>query len=77
MILRGHEDLQPKKVIGFDMGFALVQCGDDVKRYALLVGAGGHVTARPVEENPHAIDQLPVGGDKELRARRFHGVDQL
>jgi hypothetical protein len=34
-VMRGHEDLQPKTIVGFDMGYALVQCGGQVKRYMM------------------------------------------
>ena len=40
-ILRGHEDLKPKAIVGFDMGYALVQCDEEVKRYRLCVRLGG------------------------------------
>ncbi|HWI66787.1 MAG TPA: hypothetical protein VNS88_00145 [Nitrospiraceae bacterium] len=78
-ILRGHENLLPKAIIGFDMGYALVQCGDGVKRYRLTVGPMGALSALPVEEESmRAVDQLGVHMEPEpdLRARRFHDIDQ-
>ena len=71
-ILRGHEDLKPKAIVGFDMGYALVQCGSAVKRYRLAVGPGGNLTAVPEPESA-PIDQI----GSETRARRFHDIDQL
>ena len=72
--LRGHEDLRPKAIIGFDMGYALVQCGDGVKRYRLAIGPSGHLTAQPVPDSVVPIDQI---GSTETRApRRFHDIDQ-
>jgi hypothetical protein len=78
-VIRGHEDLHPKAIVGFDMGYALVQCGDGVKRYRLTVGPMGGIAAQPVEDQPQtAVDQL--GGmmepEPDLRARRFHDIDQ-
>ena len=78
-ILRGHEDLMPKAIIGFDMGYALVQCGEGVKRYRLTVGPMGAVAAQPVEDEPmRAVDQLGthMEPEQDLRARRFHDIDQ-
>jgi hypothetical protein len=72
-VLRGHEDLKPKAIVGFDMGFALVQCGTSVQRYRLMVGPGGNLMARPEEEERNSVDQI----GSEHRARRFHGIDQL
>ena len=76
-VLRGHEDLQPKTIVGFDMGYALVQCGGTVKRYKLSIGPGGGIIAHP-ESDTEAfapIDQIGTIG-AEKRARRFHDVDQ-
>jgi hypothetical protein len=78
-ILRGHEDLKPKSIVGFDMGYALVQCGEGVKRYRLTVGPMGGLAALPVEdESESSIDQLGIAMEPEqdLRARRFHDIDQ-
>jgi len=74
-ILRGHEDLRPKAIVGFDMGFALVDCGEQgVKHYRLTVGAAGNLHAEPVEDKQHSLpDQLAP----ELRARRTRTVDQM
>jgi hypothetical protein len=78
-IIRGHEDLQPKAIVGFDMGYALVQCDEGVKRYRLTIGPQGGIGAQPVSDEPvHAVDQ--IGGmmepEQDLRARRFHDIDQ-
>ena len=72
-ILRGHEDLQPKTIVGFDMGFALVQCSEGVKRYRLAIGPSGHVTAHPEPERSAPIDQI---GTESRAPRRFHDIDQ-
>lgn len=73
-VLRGHEDLRPKAIVGFDMGFALVDCGDKgVKHYRLTVGAAGNLHAEPVEQDSGLPDQL----GPELRARRTRTVDQM
>lgn len=76
-VLRGHEDLQPKTVVGFDMGYALVQCGGEVKRYRMSIGPGGAFHGEPVPETEAfaPIDQIGTIG-AEKRARRFHDVDQ-
>jgi hypothetical protein len=76
-ILRGHEDLQHKAIVGFDMGFALVQCGESVKRYRMTVGPMGNLHAEPVEETQQGPDQLMTVPEQEARARRFAGVDQI
>ena len=78
-ILRGHEDLQPKAIVGFEMGYALVQCGESVKRYRLTVGPMGAVAAHPVRDEPEqSIDQLGtlMEPEQDLRARRYHDIDQ-
>jgi hypothetical protein len=72
MILRGHEDLKPKAIVGFEMGYALVQCGTEVKRYRLCVSAGGQLTALPEAESAVPVDQIGA----PHRARRFHDIDQ-
>ncbi len=74
-ILRGHEDLKHKAIVGFDMGFALVQCGEDVRRYRMTIGPGGNLHAEPVEEQQRVPDQLQP--ETELRAHRWAGVDQV
>ena len=71
-IIRGHEDLKPKAIVGFDMGFALVQCGGEVRRYRLDVTASGGLTATPALEELTPVDQI---GSTHL-ARRFHDIDQ-
>lgn len=72
-ILSGHEDLKPKAIVGFDMGYALVQCGGEVRRYRLSVGPGGGLTASPEKEDSAAsIDQIGAA----RHARRFHDIDQ-
>lgn len=72
-VLPGHEDLQPKVILGVDsMGFALVQCDADIKRYKLYVGPGGALMARPHEED-NTPDQLQP--DSVLV--RHRGVDQI
>jgi hypothetical protein len=76
-VLRGHEDLLPKPIIGFDMGFALVQCGEHVKRYRLTIGASGGIHAEPVQEAQQLPDQLAPADQEEIRARRFADIDQL
>jgi hypothetical protein len=73
-ILRGHEDLRHKPIVGFDMGFALVQCGDTVKRYRVTIGPSGNFHGEPVEDVPNVPDQLQP--EPELRARRHASVDQ-
>jgi len=73
-VLRGHEDLRPKAIVGFDMGFALVDCGDVVKRYRLAVGAAGNIMAAPVEDQPTTPDQIP--DSSSVRARHHLTVDQ-
>lgn len=71
-VLRGHEDLKPKAIVGFDMGYALVQCGTDIRRYRLAIGPGGSLTAQPENAEPVPVDQI----GSEHRARRFHDIDQ-
>jgi hypothetical protein len=71
-VIRGHEDLKPKAIVGFDMGFALVQCGTDIRRYRLTVGPLGGVAAEPVQEESQGVDQIGVSH----HARRFHDIDQ-
>jgi hypothetical protein len=73
-VLRGHEDLKPKAIVGFDMGFALVQCEDGVKPYRLTIGPTGNLHAEPVNEESQGVDQI---GITDRRARRHVGVDQL
>jgi len=73
-VLRGHEDLRPKAIVGFDMGFALVDCGDTVRRYRLVVGHNGSIMASPVEDQPTTPDQISDG--PSVRARRHATVDQ-
>lgn len=76
MILPGHEDLTAKAIVGFDMGFALVQCGDVVKRYRMTISPGGGMHAEPAEEvSPKMPDQLQP--ESELRVLRHVGVDQI
>jgi hypothetical protein len=77
-ILRGHEDLQPKTVVGFEMGYALVQCAGEVKRYKLMIGPGGTLMGEPepdTDEFP-AVDQVGNGKVHDQRARRWGGIDQ-
>ena len=59
-VLPGHEDLRSKAILGFDnMGFALVQCGTEVRQYRLSVGPGGALHAAPVADRvPQLPDQL-------------------
>jgi hypothetical protein len=73
-VLRGHEDLRHKAIVGFDMGFALVDCGGAVKRYRLTIGPTGNLHAEPVADVPNVPDQLQP--EPELRARRHATVDQ-
>ena len=78
-ILRGHEDLRPKAIVGFDMGYALVQCGEGLKRYRLTVGPMGAMAAEPVEDEPvQSVDQLGtlMEPEPDLRARRYADIDQ-
>ena len=71
-VLRGHENLQPKAIVGFDMGYALVDCGSEIKRYRLAVGPGGNLMAQPEDPKKVPIDQIGT----ETRARRFANIDQ-
>lgn len=72
-IIRGHEDLLPKAIVGFDMGYALVQCGEEIKRYRLTIGPMGGLAATPVQDEPTmAVDQI---GSPHV-VRRFHDIDQ-
>jgi hypothetical protein len=82
-VLRGHEDLKPKAIVGFDMGFALVQDGTDVLRYRLLVGPTGNLLAQPepVQEGTQ-VDQLTPLPPRPLRHWAvdqvgFNGLDQV
>lgn len=73
-VLPGHEDLKPKTIVGFDnLGFALVQCNADIKRYKLFIGPGGALMARPFVEDKTLPDQL----QPEAVALRHRGVDQI
>ena len=72
-ILRGHEDLKPKAIVGFDMGFALVQCGEQVERYRMEVMPGGNLRVEPAPKQHTPVDQI----GSEHRARRYHDVDQV
>jgi hypothetical protein len=75
-VLRGHEDLKPKAIVGFDMGFALIDCGGEVKRYRITILPNGSLHGEPVNEEPTLPDQLgSVNGDHRARARA--SVDQL
>ena len=77
-ILRGHENLRHKAIVGFDMGFALVQCGEQVMRYRMSIGPAGNLHAEPVEEKTEVPDQLVVvANEEEARARRYASVDQI
>lgn len=70
-VLPGHEDLQPKAILGFDnMGFALVQNGDGIKRYKMFVGPGGALCAKPFVEDPTMPDQLQADSVR-LRLRNY------
>lgn len=74
-IVRGHEDLKPKAVVGFEMGYALVQDGENIVRYRLAIGPHGSLLGQPVApENPQVPDQLAMVTASVLRHR---GVDQL
>jgi hypothetical protein len=77
-VLRGHEDLQPKTIVGFDMGYALVQCAGEIKRYKLGIGPQGGVTAMPEVDTEafDAIDQIDAEQAVERSARRRHDIDQ-
>ena len=74
-ILPGFEDLKPKEILGFDdMGFALVQSGESIKRYKMLIGPGGQLVARPYVEAPHPLpDQIP----ETRRLPRQRSYDQM
>jgi hypothetical protein len=76
--MRGHEDLQPKTIVGFDMGYALVQCGGQVKRYKMTIGPQGGITGTPEVETEafDAIDQISPEKAVEQSARRWHDIDQ-
>lgn len=74
-ILRGHEDLKHKPVVGFDMGFALVQHGDTVKRYRMTIGPGGNFHGEPVDEQ--AVEPPDQVGQPRVPAMRHYGVDQI
>lgn len=74
-ILPGHEDLQPKVILGFDdMGFALVQHGDGIKRYKMFVGPGGKLHATPHAEPSQG--KLPDQLQGQTPARRLRNYDQ-
>lgn len=73
-VLPGHEDLRAKAILGFDdMGFALVQHGDDIKRYKMFVGPGGRLHAEPYveDERSRLPDQL-----QKLPTSRLRNYDQ-
>lgn len=72
-VLRGHEDLKPKAIVGFDMGYALVQCGSGVERYRMEVMPGGNLHLEPAPKDHAPVDQI----GSEHRARRFHDIDQI
>ena len=78
-ILPGHEDLKPKVILGFDeMGYALVQHGDGIKRYKMFVGPGGRLHAEPFveDENERKLpDQLQKLQPERARAIRTY--DQM
>lgn len=74
-ILPGHEDLKPKVILGFDdMGFALVQHGDGIKRYKMFVGPGGKLHAAPHVESHQG--KLPDQLQEQMPARRVRNYDQ-
>jgi hypothetical protein len=74
-VLPGHEDLRPKAILGFDdMGFALVQQGDGIKRYKMFVGPGGRLHAEPYVEQGH--DRLPDQLQKPHPVSRLRNYDQ-
>lgn len=78
-VIRGHEDLHPKAIVGFDMGYALVQVGEGIQRYRLTVGPMGGLAAQPVEGEPvTAVDQVGslMEPEPDLRARRYADIDQ-
>jgi hypothetical protein len=58
-ILVGHEDLRPRKIVGFTTdGCALLLDGDKVARYELFVNAQGKIHAEP-EKKDNVADNLP------------------
>ena len=74
-VLPGHEDLRPKAILGFDdMGFALVQQGDGIKRYKMFVGPGGRLHAEPYVEDEHS--RLPDQLQKPHPVSRLRNYDQ-
>jgi hypothetical protein len=71
-IVPGHEDLQPREVIAFTAdGHAVVQHGQDRRRYRLFMLPGGGIVGRP-EQTPAPVDQLA-----NTPVRRWMGVDQM
>ena len=74
MSLHAHED---PVIVGFDMGFALVQSEGKVERYRLSIRPSGGIHAEPAPEADHAsVDQLGSTTDPDLRARRWADIDQ-
>lgn len=74
-VLPGHEDLRPKAILGFDdMGFALVQQGDNIKRYKMFVGPGGRLHAEPYNDDEHS--RLPDQLRETQPKTRLRNYDQ-
>lgn len=73
MSLHAHED---PVIVGFDMGYALVQVGDRVERYRLSIRRSGGIHAEPAPEATTSVDQLGSTREPDLRARRWADIDQ-
>jgi hypothetical protein len=72
-IMPGHEDLQPREVVGFTAdGYAIVPNGEGNKRYKVFMMPGGNFVGRP-EAAPASVDQLAIANRP---AMRWSGVDQ-
>lgn len=61
--MRGHEDLQPKKVLGWENGKAMVMTDRGIEPYDVFVSPQGNIVAKPPEPVP--IDQA---GERDTRS---------
>lgn len=78
-ILPGHENLQPRDVVGIDgSGRLLVDYGDEgVRRYALKLNASGGLSAVPfTEPSGEGPDQIGPPRKSPSLAERLKGIDQ-
>lgn len=78
-ILPGHENLQPRDVIGIDgNGKLMVDYGNEgIRRFALKLGASGSLQAVPYSEpKDDGPDQVGPPRKSPTLAERMRGVDQ-